>query len=380
VLAGAGAVVFAFAAGYDQLLVAGAALGAVGLVLTIAQRTYAIPLWVALRLELTTALDLLRQALTVAGIVVLVVAGAGLLAFFILPIPVAIAVLVATLVVVRDYGGIRPSVEREEWLLLLGEVPAAVASMLGALFYRVAIIMMSLLGTSKETGYYGLSLGVVDVFIPVATLIAGSAFPILARAADTDRQRLGFAFRQLFDVAVIIGIGTAFILVAGAGPIVLFLGGPDFEPTVPVLRIQGLAVAATFLVTLFGYMLWVVRARRQLVIGNLFGLAAAVGLTAALIPRWEAQGAALAMLVAESSLAAWLGVALLGNRPDLRPQLRTVAKASVAVIVAACIALAPFPPLVGVTVGTAAYLVVLLVLRAIPIDIWRATVGAWRAR
>ena len=246
----------------------GQPFGAVGLVLTIAQRTYAIPLAVALRLELATALDLLRQALTVAGIIALVVAGAGLLAFFVLPIPVALVVLVATLVVVKEYGGIRPTVRRDEWLLLLGEVPAAAASMLGALFYRVAIIMMSLLATSEQTGYFGLSLNVVDVLVPVATLIAGSAFPILARAADTDRQRLGFAFRQLFDVSVILGIGSAFVLVAGAEPIVAFLGGAEFEPTVPVLRIQGLAVAATFLVTLFGYMLWVVRARRQLIIAQ----------------------------------------------------------------------------------------------------------------
>jgi O-antigen/teichoic acid export membrane protein len=378
-LAGAGAVLFAFTAGYAPILVAGAALGAVGLVLTIAQRTYAIPLAVALRLELTTALDLLRQALTVAGIIALVIAGAGLSAFFVLPIPVALVVLVATLVIVKEYGTIRPTVNREESLLILGEVPAAAAAMLGALFYRVAIIMMSLLATSQQTGYFGLSLGVADVFIPVATLIAGSAFPILARAADTDRHRLGNAFRQLFDVSVIVGIGSAFILVAGAEPIVAFLGGAEFEPTVPVLRIQGLAVAATFLVTLFGYMLWVVRARRQLIVCNLFGLGAAVVLTATLIPVWEAKGAALAMLIAESLLAAWLGIALLSGRADLRPQLRTVAKAIVAVAVAGCIALAPIPPLGGVILGTAAYLIVLLVLRAIPLDIWRATFGAWRA-
>jgi O-antigen/teichoic acid export membrane protein len=380
VAAGAGAVVFAVVAGYDSLLVAGAALGAVGLVLTVAQRTYAIPLAVALRLELFTALDLLRQTLTVAGIIVLVVAGAGLLAFFVLPIPVSIVALAATLLVVRGYGRIRPVFRREEFLLLLGQVPAAVASMLGALFYRVAIIMMSLLATSQQTGYFGLSVQVVDVFIPVATLVAGSAFPILARAADTDRQRLGFAFRQLFDVCVILGIGTAFLLVAGAQPIVAFLGGAEFEPTVPVLRIQGLALGATFLVTLFGYMLWVVRARRQLIVGNLFGLGAAAALTAALIPLWEAQGAALAMLIAESLLAVWLGISLLGRRADLRPSLRTPAKAIVAVTVAGFVALTPIPPLGSVILGTVAYLAVLVALRAIPVEIWRATFGAWRTR
>jgi O-antigen/teichoic acid export membrane protein len=380
VVAGAGAVVFAIAAGYDSLLVAGVALGAVGLVLTVAQRSYAIPLAVSLRLELFTALELLRQALTVAGFIVLIVAGAGLLAFFVLPVPVAILALAATLMVVKGYGAIRPTVRRHESLHLLAQVPVAAASVLGAMFYRVAIIMMSLLATSQQTGYFGLSVGVVDVFVPVATLVAGSAFPILARAADTDRDRLRFAFRQLFDVSVLLGLGIAFVLVAGAEPIVAFLGGSEFEPTVPVLRIQGLALAVTFLVTLFVYMLWVVGARRQLIVGNLFGLGAALVLTATLIPAWEAKGAAVAMVVAESLLAVWLGVALMGRRADLRPGLGASAKAAVAVVVAGGIALTPVPPLAGVTLGAAAYLVVLLVLRAVPADIWRATLGAWRGR
>jgi O-antigen/teichoic acid export membrane protein len=375
ILAGAGAVLFALVAGYEPVLVAGAALGAVGLVLNIAQRTYAIPLAVALRLELTAALDLLRQALTVLGIVVLIVMGAGLLAFFLLPVPVALAVLALTVVVVREYGGIRPSVRRQESLFLIGELPAAAASTLGGLFYRVAIVMMSLLATAEQTGYFSLSLQVVDVFIPVTAIIGGSALPILAHAAETDRQRLAFAFRQLFDVSVILGIGAAFVLVAGAQPIVAFLGGAEFEPTVPVLQIQGLAIAATFIVTLFGYMLWVVRARRQLVIANLFGFCVAIVLTAALIPTWDAKGAALAMVIAESLLAAWLGFALLGRRVDLRPSLRTPAKAVLAVAVAAGVAVTPLPPLAGVILGSAAYLAVLLALRAIPLEIWRATFG-----
>jgi O-antigen/teichoic acid export membrane protein len=378
VLGGIGAVVFALVAGYEPVMTAGVVLGAVALAPTMAQRTYAIPLVAALRLELITALDLLRQVLTVVGIVVLIVAGAGLLAFYVLPLPVAIVVVAVTLWLVKAYGPTRPAARRDEWLFLIREAPAATASLLGGLFYRVAIIMMSLLATSEQTGYFGLSLGVVDVFIPVATLILGSAFPILARAAETDRQRLGFAFRQLFDVSVILGIGTAFVLVAGAEPIVAFLGGVEFEPAVPVLRIQGLAIAATFLMTLFGYMLWVVHDRRQLIAGNLFGLGAAVILSATLIPVWEAKGAALAMVIAESMLALWLGVAFLKGRADMRPHLRTTTKAIVAVAAAGCFALVPLPPLVGVILGTAAYVVVLLALRAIPLEIWRATFGGWR--
>jgi O-antigen/teichoic acid export membrane protein len=378
-LAGFGAVLFAVVAGYEHVLVVGTALGAVGLTFTMAQRTYAIPLVAALRLELTTALDLLRQALLVAGIVVLVASGAGLLAFFVLPLPVALAVLVATLFAVRGYGVTRPTVRRQESRYLLGEMPAAAASVLGALFYRVAIVMMSLLATAQQTGYFGVSLQVVDVFIAVPTIIGGSALPVLARAADTDRQRLASAFRQLFDASVVLGIGAAFVLVVGAQPIIAFLGGAEFAPAVPVLRIQGLAVAVTFLVTLFGYMLWVVRARRQLVMGNLIGFVAAIALTAALVPVWEARGAALAMLIAESILASWLGMALLRQAPESRPSLRTFAKALAAISVSVGIALTPLPPLVAVVLGGSAYVVMLVVLRAIPLDVWRATFSAMRS-
>ena len=62
VVAAVGAVVFAVVAGYDTELVVGTAIGAVGLVLTIVQLTYAIPLVAGLRLEMNAAIDLLRQA------------------------------------------------------------------------------------------------------------------------------------------------------------------------------------------------------------------------------------------------------------------------------------------------------------------------------
>jgi len=372
-IAGAGAVVFAFLAGYDSVLVVGTAMGAVGLVLTIVQHTYAVPLWAELRITLPASLELLRQVLTVAGILLLVFTGAGLAAFFVLPIPVGIVTLTATLVAVKGYGTLRPVIQSEDWRRLAAQaLPFAAASMLGAIFYRVAIVMTSLISSADETGYFGVSMRIVEFVIGVPTIIVVTAFPILARAADTDRQRLASAFQQLFDVLVVLSLWTAFGLVVGAQPAIAFLGGPDFAPAVPVLEIQGCAVAVTFFVTLFIYMLWALRATRHLVAVNLMGVCAAVVLTGALVPEWGARGAAIGMLIAESLLALSLGIALLGARPELRPSLRTLAKALVALCVAAAVALLPVAPLIAVVLGSAAYLAILLALGAIPRDAWRA--------
>ena len=165
------------------------------------------------------------------------------------------------------------------------------------------------------------------------------------------------------------------MLVAGAQPIIALLGGSEFDPAVPVLRIQGVSVGFTFLVTLFAAVLWIVRAKRQLVIVNLLGVGIAVALTAALVPTGEAQGAALAMLIAEGLLALGLGAALLRGRPELRPSLALLAKVLVALAAAVGVALLPIPALAGVIAGAFVYAAILLALRAIPLEVLRAMFG-----
>ncbi len=188
--------------------------------------------------------------------------------------------------------------------------------------------MMSLIAAAAQTGYFSASFRVVEAFVAVPSLVVGTAYPVLSRAADTDRTRLAYGFQRVFEVCVILGAWIALAVVAGAKPIIAFIGGPDFAPAVPVLQIQGPALASSFLVALFGGTLWVVRAKRQLVIGNLVGVAAAIALTAFLVPAYEAKGAAGAMVAAEGLLALWLGVALLGRARSCDRPLRSCPRCS----------------------------------------------------
>ena len=374
---GIAAVGFAVVAGYDDVLVAGTALGAVGLVLTMTQHTYTIPLVAELRLGLATVFDLLRTALLVVSIVTLVLGGADLLAFFAIPIPVGIVLLLVTAIAIRRSIRLAPAMDRAEWRYLLVEtLPAAAASTLASLFYRVAIIMMSLIATAEATGYFSASFRVVEAIVAIPSLLIGSAFPVLSRAAETDEGRLAFAMQRLFDVCVILGAGTALTVVLGAGPAIAVLAGPEFEPAADVLRIQGLALAATFFVALWGGTLWVVREKRALVIANVAGVVAAIVLTALLVPMEEAQGAAIAMTCSEVLLAAWLGTALLRSHPALRPALGVVPKTLAALAVAGLVAWAatPLPDAASTIIAGLVFLGALGALRGIPREIWE-TIG-----
>jgi O-antigen/teichoic acid export membrane protein len=377
----AGATLFAVAAGYDGALVAGTALAGAGLVLLVVQQTWSVPLSSELRLGLVTGFDVLRQALLAAGIVILVVAGAGLVEFLAIPIPVGLAVAALTVLAIRSRAFVRPTFERDEWRHLIGEaLPVALASTIGSFFYRVAIIMMSLIATAQETGYFSASFRIVEAVIMVPGLITAAAFPILARAAHEDEDRLAYALQRLFDIGVIAGAWMAVCIVLGAEPAIDVIGGSEFEPAVPVLRIQGVAIAASFLVAVWATGLWATRGQRALVVANLIGVVAAAGLTALLIPSAGAEGAAIAMTAAELLLAGCYAFALMRDRPRLRPALGVVPKTLAAVIPAGALWLVPAPDAVLVVAATVVFFGVLLALRGIPPDVFEALAGRRRTR
>jgi O-antigen/teichoic acid export membrane protein len=373
------ATLFAIVAGYGAEMVVGTALAGLGLVFTVVQQAYAVPLQADLRLGLVTVFDLARQALIVLGILLLVLLGAGLVAFLATPIPAGLAVAVAAALVLRRQFDARPAFDRAEWRYLTREaLPVAIASTIGSFFYRIAIIVMSLMATASETGYFSASFRIVEAILMIPGLLTAAAFPIVARASRDDHERLSYSLQRLFDMAVILGAWTALCTILGAGPAIALVGGQDFEPAVEVLRVQGIALASSYLVAVWATGLWALREQRALAWANVVGVALAGGLTVALIPEWGALGAAIAMTVAEVLLAAMYAYALVRGRGYLRPELGIVRKAVVAVAPAFALWFTPLPDLVNVVLATAVFYGLLIVLGGMPMEIRKALVDRWR--
>ena len=106
-VAAAGA--FAVVAGYDSDMIAGTFLAGIGVIAVTLQATLSIALMVQLRLGWVTLLDLVRQALLVAGIFALVAADAGIVPFLALAGPTAGVSLLLTAFVVRGTVPLFPS-------------------------------------------------------------------------------------------------------------------------------------------------------------------------------------------------------------------------------------------------------------------------------
>lgn len=357
---------FALVAGYDRTMVLGTVLAGIGLLLGTVQQTYSIPIGVELRFGWLSTLDLLRQLAFVAVVVVLLIADAGLLPFLAATIPASLLVLVVAIPVVRGTAPLLPKFERAEWLRILRLIGVyAAAAAVGTLYVSAVIVTTSLVGTDDQSGYLGAAFRVYTVLAGIPLLLVSTAFPVLARAASTDRDRLQYAIQRLVDIALIVGTWMGLATVLGADVAIEIIAGADFQPAVPVLQIEGVALLASFLAFTGAFALVSLHRHAALLIGNLVGLAAAIALTATLVPEYGAKGAAISTLAAEAGLVVLYGIVLFGSRV-VRYDFELVPRVIVAGLLAFVLVFTPLDRIPLVLAATAVYWVVLYLIRGIP--------------
>lgn len=370
-----GAVAFALVVGYDRRLVVGAALAGAGLVLLSLQNLLTAPLAAGLRLGWITLVELLRQVATVILTLVLVAVGASLVPFFAIPILAGLAAIALTVVLVSRRMPMRPAFDLAQWRAMLRDtLPYTAATAIYVAYFRIAIIVMSLAATGLQTGYFATSFRMVEVFIALPSLLVGAVFPIFARAARDDVERLRYGVRRVFEVSVMIGVWVALAIELGAHAMIAFVGGSKAGPSAAVLQIQGPALIGTFVAMACGYPLLSMRRHRVLLFSNLFALLTGATLLAVLVPPFQAKGAAVATVGAEAALGLSQAIFLVRSDTELRLPVAFLPAVLAAATLAAAVVFVPVNEVVRVAVATVVYFGVLGLLGRIPPELRAALV------
>jgi O-antigen/teichoic acid export membrane protein len=368
------AAAFAAVAGYGSTLVIGTLLAGAGLVIANTAATMTVPLVATLRLGAVSAVELARNVVTVAGIGLLVAAGADLLPFFGVQIAAGAAAFIVTVALARRAAWVAPRFVGREWRSLLREAaPVAAGQVVNVVYLRILVILVSLLAAGVETGLFATSYRIVEILLGVPMLMVGAAFPILAHAGATEEARFAYAMQRLGEASLLAAGAIVFVLAVAAEPIVRLLGGSAYEGAAAVLRIQSFALLGAFMTQVWTYGLVALRRQEALVVMNLIGLAVVLGLGLTLIPVWGARGAALSAAVGEGVLATSALVLLVRARPAMRPSLGYVRRLAVAAGLGAATLLIPgIPAAAGAVVGLAVYLGAAWRLGAVPTELVRA--------
>jgi O-antigen/teichoic acid export membrane protein len=326
------------------------------------------PLLVGLRLGWVSALELSRQLLTTLFTVGLVLAGASLVPFLGISIPVGVVLACGSALLVRRSRALTPTFSLARWRAFASAmIPYSAATAASVLYFKVSIILVSALSNGHQLGYFGASFRIVEVLMAVPVLLVGSAFPIFARAARDDHERLGYALGRMFDAALIVGAWVAVSIAVGAPLAIEIVGGSSFAPAAPVLAIQGIALGVIFMNQTWSNVLLGLGVYRTILALAVGALALNATMVAVLVPLDGAKGAAIGTVIAEVVLALGQGIAVVRGRPHLRPSPKVVPW----VALAAGLGLVPLaftglPVIARLAISTSVYALVLAAARAYP--------------
>jgi O-antigen/teichoic acid export membrane protein len=336
---------FAALAGYPSRMVVGTALAGIGALVVALVHALLLRLTVELRNAGPAFVEFIRQTVTLAGVALLVALGARLTPFFAVQI---VAGLVIVALIPRLVGAgafVLPRFDRAVQRLLLGTAfPMAAALALGQVYFRLVIVLMSLISSPKQTGYFGGSLRAMEALVNIPILVAGVALPLLAAAARDDRARLRYAIDGLSKGAVIAGVLAVLVAIRAAEPVMAIIGGAAFRPAGAVLRIQVGTLVFIALYQIWTASLLALGRQRELILTNALGLLGVAVFASVLVPLFGARGGAAASVLGDALLASLIYWRLRAAAGRVMVRAGFLARVAVAAAVAGCALLIPGLP------------------------------------
>ncbi len=249
----------------------------------------------------------------------------------------------------------------------------------GAIYFRLDVVILSLMRPDAAVGFYGASYRLFQTTYILADAFVFSLFPLFCRLASTSEDGLPVAAQKSIDTLLLLGIPITAGMAVLAEDIVLLLYGSAYAESIVLLRVLSLAIALMYANGIFVQLLIATERQRRLALTA--GIAAGLNVLAnfALIPMLGALGAAIATVATELIVIA-LNFRFLPRSLTERLRFGTVGKYVVAALVMACalLLLGGRSLLLLVPAGVVVYFVALAAFRALPTDEW-ATLKAMLA-
>jgi len=368
------AVCFGLLVGYGGVLVLGSVFAGIGLLVQVVADVLSIPLQAKLQLGRLTLVDFTRRLLMLVLIGALAAAGAGLLPFLAVSVLAGAGALALLAPMVRSLMTIGASFEWRRWRALFAEtLPFAVAVSIGAVYFYVTIIVMSLIASAVQTGLFATSFRVTQAALAVPALALTAIFPLITRVHGDDDPEIGKRLGKVFDVAVIFGVWMSLAMALGAPFIIDVIAGHRAHGAISVLRIQGLVLTASFISASSMFGLLAIRRYRPMLIASSSALILNIVLGLILVPALGARGGAIADVATEALVATGLTLVFVQSLPRHSVASSVLPPVVLAAAIAAAAWLLPIGSVPRVLLATVIYFAILLLTGTMPDEVTNAT-------
>lgn len=275
---------------------------------------------------------------------------------------------VAMMLVASRQIRVRPEFDITYWKQFLKEaLPLGVSTVLAMLYFRIDTVILGYISGDFAVGIYSAPYKILDVILSLPVIFMSSVFPVMTQAIAQGPGNL----QRIFDKAINYSIMAAAPIVAGAfwlsGPIILLLAGPEFELSIPVLRILVWVTAISFLGAVFTYTVIASGRQRILVIPYIVATIFNIVANIILIPKYSYLAAAYITIATEFVVTAWAGVlvyrTLQLSAPDPRWVKSIIAATGMIVVLSESGVTSLF---VSIPLAALTYIVLLVALGGVP--------------
>lgn len=185
--------------------------------------------------------------------------------------------------------------------LLRTSVPFLMAGVLGVLYYRVDVVLLSLFTNAAVVGWYGAAYRLFDTlgFLP-NIVITAIMYPIFSKYSISSEASLRKAIEKSANFLLYCGIPVAVALIVAAPNIIGFLyHRSEFTEAVPALRGLAVGLVLTYMNAITIAIITSTNRERRLPIMAGCALVFNLALNLILIPRYQHVGAAVVTSLTE---------------------------------------------------------------------------------
>jgi len=264
----------------------------------------------SIRNYVAAGITLLQQVIFVAGVVISLTNGFGIIGCSMsCLISTAASGLIAFFVVRRELL-FKPLFNLRRWrqILILSASLGAI-QIINLLYLKADTLLLSKMASARAVGLYGVAYNFTSFILVVPTLIATSVMPLLATSSG---DRFALLLRRMEQSLAVLGVVAVMTTVLFAPQAITILSGRHFLGAAPSLRLLALSCFFSYLCTALGYAAVACNRHHRMIFVSAVGLVLNVGLNLLLIPRFGINGAATATLISE--FVALLGVRFIFGR------------------------------------------------------------------
>jgi O-antigen/teichoic acid export membrane protein len=193
------------------------------------------------------------------------------------------------------------------WVWLKEAAPLALGAALDTVYFRIDIVMLSLLDTYRAVGAYSVGYKFSDLLGALPLAVVTPALTMMVAAWPRDPAGFRRTFRHALIILSVGAIGTAVGFVVFAEPLVTLLYTDRYAGSVDAARLLVVGQGLHFFTLLAFSTLVAVGRNRLYPIAMLVGVVLNVGLNIILIPEYSFMGSGWATVVTELVVLVVLG-------------------------------------------------------------------------